>query len=296
MKNKLFSGIMPAMITPIHSDRTFNAKAAREVIEWEITHPITGFYINGATGEGPILPEKTRIEMAEVTMEICRGKYHVINHVGAPDTESAFRLAKHARQIGCSAVSSVLPNFFFQYTKDQILDYYKRIADVSELPVVVYANGLMNLDPYDFMRECIQIDGVIGLKYTIFDYYGMRRICELNDGDINVINGPDQTLLCGLVMGADGGIGTTYNVMPDWFCELYAAYRGGDLPTAQQLQYKIDRVITIMRKYNAVSCAKESFRFRGIDAGEAAYPGRTFSAEESAAIRAELKAAGVTGL
>ena len=48
--------------------------------------------------------------------------------------------------------------------------------------------------------------------------------------------------------------------------------------------------------YNAVSCAKESFRFRGIDAGEAAYPGRTFSAEESAAIRAELKAAGVTGL
>ena len=98
----------------------------------------------------------------------------------------------------------MLPNFYFRYGTPEILDYYKRLADAAGLPVVVYANGLMNQNPVDFMREVMEIDGVIGVKYTIYDYFDMHRICELNGGDINVLNGPDEMLLCGLAMGADG--------------------------------------------------------------------------------------------
>ena len=61
----------------------------------------------------------------------------------------------------------------------------------------------------------------------------MHRITKLNGGDINVINGPDEMLICGLTMGADGGIGSTYNVIPAWYCALYEAFRRGDFAAAR---------------------------------------------------------------
>ncbi|MBE6569615.1 MAG: N-acetylneuraminate lyase [Ruminococcaceae bacterium] len=294
MNNKLFTGILPAIITPFHDDGTFNRRAAEEVIDYEYRFPIKGFYINGATGEGPIISEKTRMEMAETAVEKSKGRGKIINHIGAPDSNSAFRLAKHAAEIGCDAISSVLPNFYFKYTSAQILDYYKRIADISGLPVVVYANGLMNQNPVDFMEEVMKIDGVIGVKYTIFNYYDMHRICELNGGNINVLNGPDEMLICGLTMGADGGIGTTYNIMPGWYCELYDAFRAGKFEKAREIQFRINHVIDIIRRYpTSIPFVKEVFRLRGIDAGHSAYPARVYTAEESAAMRWELVEAGV---
>ncbi len=290
----VLTGILPALITPIREDGTFLRQAAEEVIDYEFRSPISGFYINGATGEGPVLSEKTRMEMAETAVEKTRGRGKIINHIGAPDVNSAFRLAKHAAEIGCDAVSSVLPNFYFKYTTTQILDYYKRIASISGLPVVVYANGLMNQNPVDFMREVMKIEGVIGVKYTIFDYYDLHRITELNGGDINVLNGPDEMLICGLTMGADGGIGTTYNIMPGWFCELYDAYRDGQIEKARETQFRINRIIEIIRRYpTSIPAVKEVFRYRGIDAGQAAYPAKVYTSEESAALRRELQEAGV---
>ena len=293
MNNKLFSGIMPAMITPINEDGTLRSAAAEQVIRWELTYPIRGFYINGATGEGPVLPEKTRMEMAELSVSLLRGRGVVINHIGAPDAGETLRLARHAREIGCDAVSSVLPNYFFKYPTDRILDYYKRIADAAALPVVVYANGLMNGNPYEFMRQAVEIPGVVGVKYTIYDYYEMHRICELNGGDINVLNGPDEMLLCGLAMGADGGIGTTYNLMPDRFCALYDAFRAGDIRRAQELQFSVNHVIAALRPYTSIPAVKAYFSMRGIDAGHTAYPGRILSAEEQTAFRAALEENGI---
>jgi len=297
MKNKLFTGIMPALVTPIHADGTLNAAAAEAVIDWELSHPITGFYINGATGEGPILPEATRRELAELAVAKVRGRGAIINHIGAPDTNEALRLARHAAEIGCDAISSVLPNFYFKYTTPQILDYYRRIGDASGLPIIVYANGLMNTDPVDFMRQAITLPCVAGVKYTIYDYYAMRLICELNGGDINVINGPDEMLLCGLVMGADGGIGTTYNIAPELFCELYRAYRAGELERAQEMQYRIVRMVEVVRRHGfSISTVKETLRMRGIDAGHAAYPAKVYDAAEAAVLRDELRALGIAGL
>ena len=97
MTNKRFSGIMPALLTPIREDGTFLRDAAERMIDYELKSPIKGFYINGATGEGPVLCERTRMDMTEVAVEKTRGRGWIIDHVGAPDSMSALRLAKHAR-------------------------------------------------------------------------------------------------------------------------------------------------------------------------------------------------------
>ena len=294
MNNKRFSGIMPAMITPIHADGTLRAESAAKLIDWELTKGIQGFYINGSTGEGPVLGEKTRMEMAELSVAKTKGRGVVINHVGAPDTNTAIRLAKHAYEIGCDAISSVVPNFYYTYSDDEIIDYYKMLSDACPLPLLVYATGLIKTsDVRGFIdRVMKEVPTAIGLKYTMPNYYQMHRICELNGGDINVINGPDEMLICGLTMGADGGIGSTYNLMPDWFEELYCDFQNGKFQEAREMQFKINRVIAALLKHGCIPSVKEALNVMGFDVGAAAIPAKVFDAERTAALVKDLKEAG----
>ena len=292
MSNKRFSGIMPAMVTPFDENGALMADSARRMMERSLDRGVNGFYVNGATGEGLFLSEGTRREMAEVAVETVKGRGVVINHVGAVDVLSAIRLAKHAASIGCDAISSLVPNYVASYTDEQVLDYYKRLSDASGLPVLVYCTGLLAGDPYEFMKKAMRVDGVIGLKYTMFNYYNLHRIAEINGGDINVINGPDEMLICGLTMGADGGIGSTYNLMPEWFVQLYRSFRAGDFPAAQKTQFQINRVIEVLLRYGCIAAIKEVYTAMGYDAGSVAYPGKRFSAEERASLLRDMKNAG----
>lgn len=294
MSNKLFKGIMPALITPFDENGAYKRETATALIERELKTGIQGFYVNGATGEGLYLPEKTRMEHAENAVELCKGRGVVINHVGAIDCASAMRLARHAGTIGCDAISSLVPNYVNTYSDAEILDYYKALADASGKPVLVYCTGLLSGDPVAFIEKAIKIDGVIGLKYTMPNYYNMHRICCLNGGDINVINGPDETLLLGLTMGADGGIGSTYNIMGERFVSLYASFTSGDFEAARQEQFGIDRVITVLLKYGVIGAIKEVFNILGYDAGSAAAPAAKYTPEKRNALISDLEAAGFT--
>ncbi len=294
MLNKLFSGIMPALVSPFDAEGNFKRAACEKLIDHELAMGVDGFYINGATGEGVFLSEKCRMDLAETAMDKCKGKGKIINHIGAVDTMSAIRLAKHAGQIGCDAVSSLVPNYVYTYSEEEILDYYKRIADASGLPVLVYCTGLVKGNPYAFMKQAMKIDGVIGCKYTMFDYYSMQRITELNGGDINVINGPDEMLLLGLTMGADGGIGSTYNIMGKWYVELYKAFRAGEYEKARALQIKINKGITvILENGDCRQSIKVMLNAQGLDVGYMAYPAKMYSEEKTAKMIADMKAVGV---
>jgi N-acetylneuraminate lyase len=166
-----------------------------------------------------------------------------------------------------------VPNFYFKYNDDEIVDYYKRIAAESELPVIAYAQGLLTSDSVNLMKRLIDVDGVIGVKYTLTDFYSMRRIKELNGGDINVINGPDEMFICGLSMGADAGIGSTYNLMCAEYVKIRNLFLAGDIEGARATQYKVNKVVEILIKYGVIRSIKHVLSLDGIEAGDIAYPG-----------------------
>ncbi|MBQ9951489.1 MAG: dihydrodipicolinate synthase family protein [Clostridia bacterium] len=291
MKNKQFSGIMPALITPINDDGSIREAAARSLIESQIERGVSGFYICGSTGEGPVMSEESRMRMAEITVDQVKGRVPVINHVGACDARSAVRLAKHAEEIGCDAISSVPPNFYYSHEENEIVSYYRALSDACAKPLLVYATGMFKqADIVPVIARLMEIDTVIGLKFTRMNYYEMRRIIELNGGDINVINGPDEMLICGLTMGADAGIGSTYNVMPGEYVKLFNSFRSGDFAAAQQQQYKINHAIEIMLRHSLFPALKHMLTVQGFDVGVPVFPMKRFTPEEEAALMKDLNA------
>jgi len=286
--NVLFSGIMPALVSCLDEAGNVNEKEMCRLMEYHLSSGSTGFYLCGGTGEGPVLQASTRKRIAEIAKSNFGDRCKLISHVGAIDLTTATDLAKHAKKIGLDGVSSV-PPFFFKYGEKEIRQYYEAIAQAAELPVIMYASPLSGVNiTVDMVDKFMDIPNMVGIKWTSYDYFSMHKIKELRNGNINVINGPDECLLCGLTMGADGGIGATYNLMPKTIVGIYDAYQAGDYKKAQELQFKANKLIDILIKFGVVCGIKDALAYVGYDCGYQVYPQKRFDEDEQKAFRKAL--------
>jgi N-acetylneuraminate lyase len=249
-----------------------------------------GFYLCGATGEGVVMQPEERMRLAETARDAAGGRAKLIAHVGAIDLTTSLALARHAGEIGLDAVSSV-PPFFYGYSEEEILYYYEALAEAAGIPVLIYASPLAGAAfTCERVERLMSIPLVIGLKWTSYDYFTMRRIKELRRGDINVLNGPDECLLCGLAMGADGGIGACYNVMPGVFQTLYSAFRQGDIRAAQDAQFKANKLIDVLIRFGVIPGVKALLAHIGYDCGYCTRPMKRFDEAENALFLKEIEA------
>ena len=252
-----------------------------------------GFYIGGATGEGIALRTEERMILAEESVKAVNKRKPCIIQVASSDFNDAVLLAKHAQSVGASAISAT-PPMFFKYDEDDVFNYYKRLADAVDIPMMIYYNlsAGFNMNS-EFAARCFEIDNITAIKWSSSDYHEMMRLKDITHGEMNIINGPDETLLMGLNAGADGGIGLTYNFMFDLFKDIYHKFLNGDISGAQNVQYKVCRIIEVLHKYKSIPVTKVLLTELGFDMGYAAFPAKRYSPEEKDIIINDMRLAGL---
>ena len=294
MDRIVFKGIMPALVTPVNEDGSIRRSVSERLVRDLCGTGITGLYILGGTGEGVTIDREVRKEFAELVKASAQKGIKIIDHIAATDLSTVRMLARHSREIGMDGIASV-PPFFYAYDEEGIIEYYRAMSEASEgLPLLVYASPLAGPPvSVSTMEKLMEIPGFIGMKYTNPNYYLMSRYKKIDGGNINIINGPDETLVLGLQMGADGGIGSTYNVMPRLYVKLYDAVQSGDYTGALRLQAKANDVIELMLATgNVIGCCKACLEYMGYDVGDTNRPMKKLSAEEKAAFIASLEKLG----
>ena len=279
-------GILPAVLTPLHADETLNTKAFEALIEHLYGEGVDGLYVCGNTGEGLMLPVEVREKATEIAVRHSPPGKQVIVHTGAQRTQDAVRLSAHASRAGVAAVSALPPGSTYSFAETKA--YYEAIGAASpNAPVLIYY--FPSLAPplsIEQMEALCDVPQVVGLKFTAFDFYTMRQL--LLRGAV-VFNGPDEMLAPGLLMGAHGGIGSTYNVMPKLFIELYRHARANRWAEAVAVQDRINQFIRVLLGMPLIPALKQIMRWRGIDCGEAVGPRRRLTAEEVATLKLGLE-------
>lgn len=296
MKKKKFTGVWPAFITPFDENGKILDSGVKELIDYMTEGGLDGLYVGGSTGEGMIMSKEDRMHMAELCVSYAGKRVPVIVHVGTADTKTAVELAEHARKIGADGVSSV-PPYYYRMGKSYIKEFYQAIARAARIPFLIYNIPMLTgvSIGYDFMVEMMEEPNIVGLKYTDTNLEIMRQIKDHNDGEINVMMGYDAMLLSAMVLGADGGIGSYYNIMPRAFAGVYDCYERGDLESAKEWQWKIDRYVMIIKKYLEPanqSAIKAILNYQGISAGTTMRPILPLSGGKEEAMIAQLKAEG----
>ena len=290
-----FTGVMPALITPLHEDESVNTKVVGQLVEYFLGQGADGFYVAGATGEGLALrPDERRI-LAETAINAVNGRKPCIVQVASTDFSEAIRLAKHAESVGAAAISAT-PPLFFRYDENDVYNYYKALADAVHIPLMVYNSPLAGfpLTP-DFIARLFKIDNVTSIKWTSSDYYGLMKLKQLTNGEINVMNGPDEMLLMGLTAGADGGIGATYNFMFPLFRGIFDSFKAGDMEKAKKYQDKVTQIIAALRSFVTIPATKAMLEDIGFEMGNATFPMKRYDAEQKKALVKAMREGGWTG-
>jgi len=269
-------GILPAVVTPIGSDGVFAPAAFERFLEHLFQAGIHGIYVCGQTGEGHSQSIEQRKKVTEVAVKCTPPGKLVITHVGAHSTADAIELARHARDAGVNAISSLPP--LGPYSFDEIRQYYETLAAATDLPLFVYHHPDVcpQLNPELVLKLC-SIPNVVGLKYTDYDLYGLSTLRQ--NGTL-VFNGRDEVLAAGLLMGATGGIGAFYNLFPDTFVRIYSLACEGQWAEAATLQRALNPVLRGIFRFSLVPAIRAVLAHVGLDCGEAIAPREPLAASE----------------
>lgn len=263
---KDFKGVIPAYVTPFDNDGNYYEKSAKEVINWQISQGVGGFYLTGSNGFGAAMDSCERMKVVESVCEIVDGRVPVVAHIAAVSGQLSAKMARHAESVGCTGVSAV-PSYYYKLTPDEMYRYYSEIAEASNLPLVIYAQTHIYEPSVEMFKRLAKIPNVEGLKFTGPNHYMMGRIKEALGRDFMVYSGFDEMFLSGLIFGADALIGGTYNVIPDLYISAKAKFESGDVKGAQKEMFVANRIVECLLANDIQAAMKVSTEIMGMDAG-----------------------------
>jgi N-acetylneuraminate lyase len=294
---KKYQGIFPAFYACYDDKGEVSPERVRALTKFHISKGVKGVYVGGSSGECIYQTVSDRKTVLENVVEAAEGKLTIIAHVACNSTKESIELAKHAESLGVDAIASI-PPIYFHLPEYSIAGYWNDMSAAApntdfiiyNIPQLAGVSLTMSL-----LKEMLKNPKVIGVKNSSMPVQDIQMFKDegtKNGRDFVVFNGPDEQLISGLVMGADGGIGGTYGAMPELILKLYELFKAGKLEDARAVQYEVDNIIYALcaSKCSMYASIKEVLKRReGLDIGGVRKPFTAYSAVDDAPVANAVK-------
>lgn len=240
-----YQGIIPAFYACYDKDGKVSEQRTRALARHFVRKGVKGLYVCGSSGECIYLKVKERKKILETVMDEVDGELTVIAHVACNNTEDSRKLAAHAESLGVDAIAAI-PPIYFHLPDHAVAQYWNDIsAAAPNTDFIIYnipqlAGAKLTVPLYLRMLEN---NKVIGVKNSSESTQDIQMFKDAGGEGHVVMNGPDEQLVSGLAIGADGGIGGTYGVMPELYLAIFDAVKKGDISRARDIQNDACRII-----------------------------------------------------
>lgn len=286
-------GIFPATATPFGSDGRFDPQAMRKIVRHQVDAGVHGLYICGGTGEGLLMTVEERKEALETVLDEVAGRTTVIAHIGAFRTDETVALARHAGQAGADAIAALPPAYFYKPDEEGLVRYYAEVADASDLRLLIYnipaRTGIAMTE--SLFERLLALDNIVGMKDSSGDIFSLGHFLTIGDDPV-IFEGEDTVLLPAMLAGAHGGIGATYNIMPQLFVRLWDTLQAKDIDEAAGIQHRINEIIRAVLVVDTFGGVKQTMSWMGLECGHPRTPNRPLTEAETATLRRSLDGAG----
>lgn len=261
-----YQGIIPAFYACYDDEGNISVERTKELTRYFIKKGVKGVYVCGSSGECIYQSKEERKQTLEAVMSEAKGKLTVIAHVACNNTADSMELAAHAESLGVDAIASI-PPIYFKLPEHAIAQYWNDISSAApNTDFVIYnipqlAGVALTMPLFREMRKNPRVAAVKNSSMPVQDI----QMFKMEGGpDFVVFNGPDEQFISGRAMGADGGIGGTYAVMPELLLKADELLKAGKVKEAAEVQYAIDAIIYAMCacKGNLYAVMKEILRIR----------------------------------
>ncbi|HIF9182370.1 TPA: N-acetylneuraminate lyase [Photobacterium damselae] len=257
-------GLYVATLTPFSTNESINFYDLQALVKFNCSSNLNGLYVGGSTAETFLCSIEERIDVLKAVAEAATGDKTLIAHVGDISTRNSEILARSVSNLTYTAISAVTP-FYYPVGFEELKKHYQDIIQTSGKPMVIYnipAFAGMNLSG-EQISELLNIEGVIALKQTSTNLYHMEQITRANPGK-TVYNGFDEIFASGLIAGAVGGIGSTYNVQAQRIVDIKDAIVTGNNIEAMRLQHEANEVIDVLVAGGVIPSLKYILKEKGV--------------------------------
>ena len=290
-----FQGNYSPIITPIDSQDRVDLASLRQVVRYQLDAGMDGFYVCGGTGEGLLLTVSERKAVLETVLDEVKGRVGIIAHVGAFQTADTLELARHAGDAGVDAVAAIPPAYFYKPDTLGLVRYYTQVAGASAAPFFVYnipQRVGINMTPALF-DQLMSVPNIIGMKDSSGDLYAMGLLFTGGRTPL-IFEGSETVLLPALLYGACGGIGTSHNILPRHFAQMWRLYQAGDIAGAASVQRRINEFLGEIIPITGpiLNGTKEIMEWMGLPCGTLRSPNRPLTEEERTELKRRLEKAG----
>lgn len=287
-------GLIAATFTPFNQEGNLNLEVIPMYADYLAKASIQGVFICGTSGESLSLTEQERKELACAWIKAAQKRFRVIVHVGSNSIIESKSLAQHAEEIGADGIAMMSPTFFKPANVNELVTYLKTVASCAPHTPFYYYNMPtitgVHLPIKDILKVAGQeIETLVGVKFTSNNFMEMAECIDYDCHRFEILNGYDENLLCGLAMGVEGAVGSTYNYIPHIYQKMMEYFKKDKITQAREMQLKSIAVINIIIKHGGgVRGGKAIMKFIGINCGDCRLPLSPFSKSEYEEIEREL--------
>src|SRR6476469_5823768 len=240
-------GVIPAVLLPFDNDFAIDEvsfrKHLRDVASVEGLSAIT---INAHSTEVASCTFDEQRRVLEIAQDEVGGRLPLINGIWADGSIEAARLARMATQGGASALLVFPPApFTLGQSPAMALAHFRRIADATDLPLIVFQYPLSTGQGYPketLLKLCEEIPSIRAIKDWIANvphHEWHIRLLQSRARPVSVLTTHSSWLLSSLVLGCNGLLSGSGSVIADLQAKLFRAVRSGDMTLAKELHARI---------------------------------------------------------
>jgi 4-hydroxy-tetrahydrodipicolinate synthase len=249
-------GVIPAVLLPFNDDLSIDEKGFRgHLRDVAATKGLSAITINAHSTEVASCSFEEQRRVLAITQDEIGERLPLVNGVWADGSIEAARIARMAADGGASALLIFPPApFTLGQSPEMALAHFKRIADATDLPLIVFQYPLATGQGYPRDTLLKMVDEVPGI-HAIKDWAGnvpqhemhIRTLQSL-PRPVNVLTTHSAWLLSSLVLGCNGLLSGSGSVIADLQAQLFQAVKANDLAEARRLN---DRIYPLARVFYA---------------------------------------------
>lgn len=273
MREPVFTGACPAIVTPFDTNGAVNYDAFGTLIDQQIAAGVDAICVAGTTGETSTLSIREHIAVVEYCVKRVNHRVKVIAGAGSNDTSAAVYLSQHAQDSGADALLLVTP-YYNKASQTGLLKHYEYIADRVDLPIILYnvpsRTGVsFTAETYKTLSENPKFNGVKEASGNFSLLAHTRYLCG---DDFYIWSGNDDQVVPMMSLGAKGVISVVCNIMPELMVNMSHACLDGDFEKAGKLQIEyMDFIDSLFIEVNPIPI-KCAMNLVGMEAGPLRLP------------------------
>ncbi len=240
-------GVIPAVLLPFFDDLSIDEAAYRSHLrDVAAIEGISAVTVNAHASEVACCSFDEQRRVLDITREEVGATLPIVNGVYAEGSLEAARIARMAHEGGASALL-VFPSgiFTFGQRPEMAVAHFRRIADATDLPLIVFQYPMAGGQGYPLTTLMKIIEAVPTVR-AIKDWSANPQLHERQiralqslQPAVNVLTTHSAWLLSSLVMGCSGLLSGSGSVIADLQAKLFRAVQSSDLKLAREIHERI---------------------------------------------------------